>query len=236
MPFSVFMTGDVESRALGESVQSRPRPRIQSLSDLIFGLALSIGAIALIGSPPASVAGLYNDLLSFAFNFLILITVWMRYTRVMSALPVETRRTSTLNTLLLFAVSLEPFLFNTFRSGNTTSPLGAALFSAATAIYGLDLGVIMVVMGVFTVSLADEEKKLVPADMLKELRGEAIVWFASGACFLGSAAPVFDNLFVLGTWARSDLWLGALVISLVRRGSKRLRMHAPEKGASPPSS
>jgi len=223
------MSSALESLVLGASEQARPRPRIQSLSDLIFGLALSIGAIALIGSPPANVEGLYNDLLSFAFNFIILISVWMRYTRVTSALPIETRRTSVLNTVLLFAVSLEPFLFNTFRSGNTPNPLGAALFSAATSIYGLDLGVIMVVMGVFTISLADEEKKLVPADMLKDLRGEATVWFLAGICFLVSAAPVFDNLFLQGTWARSDLWLGALVISLVRRGSRKLRMHAPER-------
>ena len=128
---------------LGEPT-ARPRPRIESLSDLIFGLALSIGAIALIGNPPSTVMGLFEDLLTFGFSFLILISVWMRYTRVMSVLPLETRRTILLNVVLLFAVSIEPFLFNILRS-NTS----AALSDASSALYGLDLGAIMLVMGIF---------------------------------------------------------------------------------------
>jgi uncharacterized membrane protein len=86
--------------------QTRPKPRIDSLTDLIFGLALSIGAITLIGN----VAGiktpndLTNDVVIFAFNFLILISVWMRYTKTMSALPLENSWSISLNTALLFSV------------------------------------------------------------------------------------------------------------------------------------
>jgi uncharacterized membrane protein len=206
---------------LGEEQIARPRPRIESLSDLIFGLALSIGAIALIGNPPTTIPGLYNDLLTFAFNFIILISVWMRYTRIMSVLPLENRRTIFLNILLLFCVSLEPFLFNILRSGNSATPVAAALLNASTALYGLDLGAMMLVMGVFTVALADEERKLVPREMVKRLRFEAVSWLISAGLFLVSAAPVFDSVLVGGTFLRTDLWAAALVIVWVMRGVRR---------------
>jgi hypothetical protein len=35
-----------------EAKEQTPKSRIESLSDLIFGLALSIGALTLIGKPP----------------------------------------------------------------------------------------------------------------------------------------------------------------------------------------
>src|SRR6266705_5184687 len=57
-----------------------PKPRIESLSDLIFGLALSIGALALIAQPVLTAGDLLRDLLDFAFGFIVLIVVWVRYT------------------------------------------------------------------------------------------------------------------------------------------------------------
>ena len=89
-----------------------PRPRIQTLSDLIFGLALSIGAIALLSQKPTDLFELGSLLLSFGFSFLILASIWLRYTRIMSALPLQTGRMIGANMLLLFLVSVEPYLFN----------------------------------------------------------------------------------------------------------------------------
>jgi uncharacterized membrane protein len=201
---------------------SKPRPRIESLSDLIFGLALSIGAIALIGSPPVTVNGLYRDILTFTFNFIILIGVWLRYTRVMSVLPLETRLTVALNTLLLFCVSIEPFLFNTLRSGNSALPVVKELQDIATQLYGLDLGVIMVVMGLFTATLAQEERALVPKEMVRQLRSEAGSWLVAGAVFLVSGLPFFNSTFLFGTFVRFDLWVGALLIVTIRRSASRI--------------
>jgi uncharacterized membrane protein len=204
------------------SSAKRPRPRIESLSDLIFGLALSIGAFALVSSPPRSVLALYSDILTFAFNFVVLISVWIRYTRVMSVLPLETGRTTALNILLLFTVSVEPFLFNILRSVNTASPAASALLDAATSFYGFDLGVMILIMGVFTITLADEERNLVPRDMTKQLRSEAFSAFVAGAIFLVSALPLFGVLYVGDTQSRTDLWVAALVLTWVRRGVKRI--------------
>src|SRR3989441_10760946 len=94
----------------GEQAQ-RPRPRIQSLSDLIFGLALSIGALNLIANRPNDTQALFGNIAAFGFSFLILIFVWFRYTETMSVLPVEAGRTRSLYTIILFLVSVEPYLF-----------------------------------------------------------------------------------------------------------------------------
>ena len=93
-----------------EKERSTPKSRMESLSDLIFGLALSIGALTLIGQSLSSFSQLIQSLLFYAFSFLILISVWYGYTRTMSLLHVETSRLVGLNILLLFLVSIEPFL------------------------------------------------------------------------------------------------------------------------------
>jgi len=206
---------------LEEPRPSRPRPRIESLSDLVFGLALSIGAFALVSSPPVDDQGFYRDVFTFGFNFLVLISIWIRYTRIMSALPIETRRTMLLNSVLLFTVSLEPFIFNILRSGNSASHPSASLYEAASSFFGIDVGAMMLIMGVFTLALADEEKRLVPAEMLGRLRSEAGIWFASAAIFLVSAVPLFgkisvESVPVSGLSVRELMWTAALIISWVR--------------------
>jgi len=211
---------------LSEATIARPRPRIESLSDLIFGLALSIGAFALVSSPPTTDAGLYRDIVTFSFNFVVLITIWVRYTRVMSALPIETRNTILLNAVLLFTVSLEPFLFNILRQGSDGSPAAIALFEAASSSYGVDLGAMMLIMGVFSLALADEEKRLVPGSMIRQLRLESTVWFVSCSIFLISAIPLFGRVdvgghLVTGLSVRMLMWLGAIVIAWLTWGISR---------------
>jgi uncharacterized membrane protein len=206
---------------LEETVPGRPRPRIESLSDLVFGLALSIGAFALVTSPPTDDAGFYRDVFTFGFNFMVLISIWIRYTRVMSALPIETRTTMLLNSVLLFTVSLEPFTFNILRSVNSATHPTPSLLEAASSFFGIDVGAMMLIMGVFTLALADEEKRLVPAEMLGRLRSEAGVWFASAGVFLVSAVPLFGRisvgtLFLSGLSVREFMWIAALIISWVR--------------------
>src|SRR3989442_7529475 len=146
----------------------RPRPRIQSLSDLIFGLALSIGALNLITSKPTDTSILLGSIATFGFSFLILIFVWFRYTEVMSVLPVETGRTRALNTAMLFLVAIEPYLFNQISFGfNAVAPLPQ---DAASTAYALDIGCIWAIRAAFTHGLTIQEKKLVAPDLLRNYR------------------------------------------------------------------
>jgi hypothetical protein len=64
------------------------RLRIETLSDLVFGLALSIGSITLIEHIPVDAAHLINDVELFAFSFLIVVGIWLGYTRIIAVLPV----------------------------------------------------------------------------------------------------------------------------------------------------
>jgi len=202
---------------------TRPRPRIESLSDLVFGLALSIGAFALVSNPPVSDHAFYQDVGTFAFNFIVLISIWLRYTRIMSVLPVETRGTIVLNGVLLFTVALEPFIFNILRSFDSTSPPSTALFEAASSFFGLDVGGMMLIMAVFTLALAAEQSRLVPRSMLRQLREEAVTWGVASGLFLISAVPVFGRTNVggvvfSGLSLRYTLWILALVFSWLRSG------------------
>ena len=202
---------------------TRPRPRIESLSDLVFGLALSIGAFALVSNPPISDHDFYYDVGTFAFNFIVLISIWLRYTRIMSVLPVETSRTMLLNGVLLFTVALEPFIFNILRSTRPIDPSSTALYEASSSFFGLDVGGMMLIMSVFTLVLADEENRLVPKSLLRQFKEEAATWGAAAGLFLVSAVPVFGKIDVggvvfSGLSLRYTMWILALVFSWLRSG------------------
>lgn len=209
-----------------ERNEARPKPRIESLSDLVFGLALAIGAIALVNNPPTTAGGMYRDIAIFAFNFLIIISIWIRYTRIMSVLPIETRFTIILNSLLLFTVTMEPFIYNILRSGNSSAPPSVSLFESASSLFGVDLAGMMLVMGVFTLALADEEKRLVSAGMIRQLRSEAASWFIASAIFLVSAAPLFgkvdlSGMVTNGFTVRQVMWMIALAVALFSPSARR---------------
>src|SRR2546425_4969882 len=101
--------------SLGER---RPRPRIETLADLVFGLSLSVGAIGLIASSPTTQGEINNHIFAFGFTFLVLITAWIIYTTYMSVLPSETKSVTVLNVALLLLVALVPYLLNSVELAN----------------------------------------------------------------------------------------------------------------------
>ncbi len=133
----------------------------------------------------------------------------------MSVLPIESRRVSNLNVLLLFFVSIEPFLFNLMRSPPTVAN-PHAYFDAASTLYGLDLGAMFLILGFFTFNLAATEKKLVPPELTRRFKLETMSWFTSGAVFLISALPVFFTMpFIYGLPIRIYVWFVPLIIPRV---------------------
>ena len=169
----------------------RPRPRIESLTDLVFGLALSIGAISLISNKPANAEQLYTAIAGFGLSFLILIQIWFRFTEIMSVLPVQTSATRVLNTLLLFLVALEPYLFNILGEFFVTSQQSSPFDDVASTIYAVDIGAIYGILALFTNILATEERKLVAHDLLRKYRLSRNLEIAVAILFFVSAIPIF---------------------------------------------
>jgi uncharacterized membrane protein len=112
----------------------RIKIRIESLSDLVFGLALSIGSLTLIGRAPQSGYDLGVNVALFGFSFLVIVLTWLGYSRTMSVLRDETPLALFTNLVLLFFVALEPYLFYVLQS---VQPSG--LLDAASVAEGLDL-------------------------------------------------------------------------------------------------
>jgi uncharacterized membrane protein len=180
-----------------------PRPRIQSLSDLIFGLALSIGAIQLVGSLPTKPEDLTNDILYFGFSFLIIINVWIRYTTTTSVMPVESPTLVRANILLLFLVAIEPFLFDVLAARGLSSAVG----SQASVYYGIDIGSMNLILAYFTHVLTLEEKNLIPRELIHRTKVARNLLLAAAAVFLVSDLPVFYDIIVAGTPLRIWLWV-----------------------------
>jgi uncharacterized membrane protein len=193
----------------------RPRPRIESLTDLVFGLALSIGAIILISKPPSNPGELFQSIAAFGFSFLILIQIWFRFTEIMSVLPVQTTDTRILNTMLLFLVALEPYLFNTLSLFVVPQQSSTSLYDVTSSVYALDIGAIYGILALFTHILTKEEKKLVAPDFLRRYKLSRNLEILVAIIFLVSAIP---QLFTLNL--RYYVWASTF---FVYRGGSLLR-------------
>ncbi len=195
---------------------------IESVSELVkivFGLALSIGAISLISRLPARPFGILIDIGEFGFSFLILISVWLGYTNIMSVLPIEDSTTVTLNLVLLFLVSIEPYLF---YLNITFDLLAQELFlNYASVLYALDMTGLMVILALFTNQLAKEERGLVPAKSMAKFKRARDILFLSAALFAITILPLFWTFKLLNQPIRFYFWFIPLILSSIMSISGR---------------
>jgi len=208
------------SQNRGSTKDSIPRPRIQTLSDMIFGLALSIGAATQLDQKPGNLLAIVYSLLSFGFAFLILALVWFRYSRIMSVLPLESGRVVAANMTLLFFVSAEPYLYNLVVNSSYSPPAGQLNSSITTALYALDLGVLMLVLAYFIHELTREERRLVSKEIARSYRLMMYTTIISASLFLLSALPVFWSIVIIPspvTPLRYFMWCGIWVANMGRR-------------------
>jgi uncharacterized membrane protein len=171
---------------LSEENTSSKRPRIQTLSDLIFGLALSIGALTLIGQQPSDIQQLLASILYYAFSFVILISIWRSYTRTISLLPAETNNLINLNILLLFLVSIEPYLFNQLIGSPSLE-----MVQNVSIIYAFDLGGLFIIQAIFANSLVNQKKQVISEELIGEYTFRRYTLLAGAAIFLISTLPLF---------------------------------------------
>jgi uncharacterized membrane protein len=193
---------------------STGKPRLETLSDLIFGLALSIGALTLIGQPATNFEQLLVSILFYAFSFLILISVWIGYTRNMSLLRIETGNLVIANVLLLFLVSIEPFLFNQLFQGN------ALYVENVSVLYALDLGGLFLIQAFFANAILSDKNKQSEIRYGYKLRRNTFL--ISSGFFFASTLPFFWSLSLtvasgVGIPLRVVMWLIPFALPSVRR-------------------
>jgi uncharacterized membrane protein len=199
--------------------QRRPRPRIEGLADLIFGLSLSIGSIALIANAPTSSGEIISHMAAFGFTFLILITAWLIYTTDMSVLPVETKAITFLNVPLLLLVAVVPYLLNSTELVNPllSSSQASAIKDFASSLFGLDLAGILGILALFAHVISAEEKKLVAPESAKLFRSGRNRMVVLALIMLVSVAPVFWQVTAFGIPLRLYLWYLPLISYWVGR-------------------
>jgi uncharacterized membrane protein len=200
----------------------KPKPRIESLSDLIFGLALSLSAYSLLSSPPTQPNQIVADILSFTFSFLILIVVWIRYTSIMSVLPIQTSATRFLNIAMLFSVSLEPYLF--YLVGLFDQVGETLVVQYASLLYAANMAGLVCILAFFANELAREERQLISQELIEPFKKTRNIMLASAILFLISMAPQLWTLTIIGIPARFLLWTIPLIVFYAAR--------LPEKGTN----
>jgi uncharacterized membrane protein len=197
----------------------RPRPRIETLADLVFGLSLSIGSIALIANPPGSMGEITTHILAFAYTFFVLITAWLIYTTYMSVLPIETRTVTFLNVGLLLLVALVPYLLNGVEVANSKlTPVEISMVQDySSALFAMDLGGILIILATFAHVISLEERKLVAPELVTLFRNGRNRMAILAALTLMSVAPEFWEWTLLGVPIRLYLWYPPLISYWVGR-------------------
>ena len=187
----------------GERPRRRPRPRLESLSDLIYGLSLSIGAISLVltNAQSSTVSDINRNVLEFLFVFLLLITSWIIYTSDMSVLPIETRLVTFLNVVLLILVAIFPYLFDQVVS--TFNPDSVQEY--ASILFTIDLAGTLVIMATFAHIIAREEEHLVDGEVMIRFRTARNRMSVLTVVVLLSLAAPWDWLF-MGVHVRLFIW------------------------------
>ena len=200
---------------------------IGSISDVVFGLALSIGSLILVSQTPSTGDALALGIFYFGFSFFIVILVWLGFRRITVVLPYETQATLTVNVALLFCVAIEPFLFYVMV---TTNVIGAD----ATMAFAIDLGVMMSLLSALGYLLLQEEKgnahRRIARAAIDRIDRSTIYHMVVGGIFLVSALPVFWTISFSGGPIRYDIWYFGLVwiFAVQARSAVSLRARVPK--------
>ena len=199
-------------------MERRPRPRIETLADLIFGVSLGIGSLVLIGNSPASSGEINVHIAAFGFTFLLLITAWIIYTTDMSVLPVETRAVTFLNVVLLLLVALVPYLLNGVELNTSQSASeSSSIRDYFSTLFAGDLAGILFILATFAHVISKEEKRLVAPEFAKLFRNGRNRMFVLGIIMAVTALPIFWQITWFGIPLRTYVWYLPLVSYWVGR-------------------
>jgi hypothetical protein len=122
----------------------------------------------------------------------------------------ENRATRMLNMMMLFSVSLEPYLFNLVTLfGHSTETV---VVEYASVFFAADMAALVVILAFFVHELAVEENRLIAAELMEPYRGVRNSMLLSAVFFLLTVAPQFWSWRIQSVPLRFYLWLIPLII------------------------
>ena len=137
-----------------EGAKIRMRIAPESFSDIIFGLALSIGSLVLIQNQIRTWNDFAGNIFVFGFSFLIIALTWVLFSRTVSQLSTESTSVLFLNLAFFFCVALEPYLFYLLWNN---SPAIVSLLEGTSAAYALDVGFMFMILATLGLSCCQAE-------------------------------------------------------------------------------
>jgi len=190
--------------------RNQVRLKPDSFSDIIFGLALSIGSLILIENRVQVWQSFVWNIVLFGFSFAVIAMAWLSFSATMRYLSTELPTVIFLNLTLFFCVILEPYLF--YMLMNSSGQLSMVI----SQVFAFDVGFMFFVLGLLAEMVVKEARLNHPSyhsDDLKTLGQLVYPRYVAGALFLISVVPFFWISTPLGH-LRSIIWASALVVFL----------------------
>jgi uncharacterized membrane protein len=181
------------------------KKRLEDLSNLVFGLALTLGAITLLPPENDDLGALFAVILRFALSFAIVVWIWWLYNNVVQDIEKTRPGLASLNMVLLFLVVIEPFLLTV-----------SSTYASGKIAYSIDLGTILVILAVFYQFAIDDPSLSVVKRSKNNLALNRNLSLIFAAIFYASMIPQL-LLPTIGGEIQSYMWLAVLVLGLATR-------------------
>jgi len=180
------------------------KKQIEDLSNLVFGLALTLGALSLVAPKSDDSAALLGVLLLFALSFTILVYIWWLYNTAIKELEIK-GSVFVLNIVLLFFVVIEPYLLTIIDTR-----------AGATA-YAIDVASVLLILAYFvSIALKKSSMKLPQQDIHWMALRRNLLLLTSALFFL-SIIPILILTNPQGENFATTIWFITLLIALLSR-------------------
>lgn len=188
---------------------------IETLSSIVFGIALSIGTFTFIAADTGLVLA---NIVTFAFSFLVLIYIWLRYTKILDIIRVETTFELLLNILLLFFVIIEPYLFNQVQISALPAATSAVL-GGTSFLFGLDIaGLMFVLAAIYVLGLRNYRD--VRKDIVAHYNHIRNALLIIGTLFVIADLPFFWVPYHTAYQPRFVIWGLSIILVLVLKWAR----------------
>jgi uncharacterized membrane protein len=187
---------------------------LERLSDLIFGLALSISALVLISQPPRNLQEILIDVVGFSYIFFILVVIWMRYSAALAFGESETPGQIRLNFAILFLVLLVPYFFFLLARG-PTGFVDSRMNEVASILFALNLAAIMSILAIFSDQIAKCQKDRCHPGTSTRNSIYRVVFYSSAVILTVSTLPFILDLALFGIPLGYFFWTGPIILIMV---------------------